>query len=109
VDADRGTVMIRQGKGRKDRMVPIGERALEWIAKYRDDVRPELAIGGDDGMLFLSNLGESFTPNVPLCLAPLRACQAIRCALGRMALVGVTVRAPASRAAALRGQSGQPQ
>ena len=63
VDADRGTVMIRQGKGRKDRMVPIGERALEWIAKYRDDVRPELAIGGDDGTLFLSNLGESFTPN----------------------------------------------
>lgn len=63
VDADRGTVMIRQGKGRKDRMVPIGERALEWIAKYRDDVRPELAIGGDDGTLFLSNLGEAFTPN----------------------------------------------
>jgi integrase/recombinase XerD len=63
VDADRGTVMIRQGKGKKDRMVPIGERALEWIAKYRDDVRPELAIGGDDGTLFLSYLGEAFTPN----------------------------------------------
>jgi len=29
IDADRGTVMIRQGKGKKDRMVPIGERALE--------------------------------------------------------------------------------
>lgn len=23
-------------------MIPIGERGLEWIAKYRDDVRPEL-------------------------------------------------------------------
>lgn len=63
VDADRGTVMIRQGKGKRDRMIPIGERALAWIAKYRDDVRPELAAGSDDGTLFLSNLGERFTPN----------------------------------------------
>jgi integrase/recombinase XerD len=63
IDVDRGTVMIRQGKGKKDRMIPIGERALEWIAKYRDDVRPELAAGGDDGSLFLTHLGEAFTPN----------------------------------------------
>ena len=40
IDPERGTVMIRQGKGRKDRMIPIGERALAWIGKYRDDVRP---------------------------------------------------------------------
>jgi len=33
------------------------------IVKYRDDVRPELATGSDDGTLFLSNLGEPFTPN----------------------------------------------
>ena len=26
--------MIRQGKGKKDRMIPIGERALAWIDKY---------------------------------------------------------------------------
>jgi len=60
IDAERGTVMIRQGKGRKDRIVPIGERALAWIAKYLDEVRPELAIGDDDGTLFLSNLGLPF-------------------------------------------------
>lgn len=63
LDAERGTVMIRQGKGRKDRMIPIGERALAWIEKYRNDVRPELALGVDAGTLFLSNLGEAFTPN----------------------------------------------
>jgi integrase/recombinase XerD len=63
IDADRGTVMIRQGKGKRDRMVPIGARALAWTARYRDDVRPELAIAGDDGTLFLSSLGEPFTPN----------------------------------------------
>jgi integrase/recombinase XerD len=63
IDTERGTVMIRQGKGKKDRMIPIGERALEWVAKYRDDVRLELATGEDDGSLFLTNLGEAFTPN----------------------------------------------
>jgi len=60
IDPERGTVMIRQGKGRKDRVIPIGERALNWIEKYRDEVRPELATGEDDGTLFLSNLGLAF-------------------------------------------------
>jgi len=63
VDAERGTVMIRQGKGKKDRMIPIGERAVAWIEKYRDDVRPELVTGADEGELFLSHLGEAFAPN----------------------------------------------
>ena len=63
LDFERGTLIVRQGKGRKDRMIPIGERALAWIAKYRDDVRPELATGSDDGTLFLSHLGEAFGPN----------------------------------------------
>jgi integrase/recombinase XerD len=63
IDFERGTVMIRQGKGRKDRMIPIGERALAWIEAYRDRARPELVTGRDDGTLFLSNLGEAFTPN----------------------------------------------
>ena len=30
LDADRHTLLVRQGKGRKDRVVPIGERALAW-------------------------------------------------------------------------------
>ena len=28
LDFERGTVLIRQGKGKKDRMIPIGDRAL---------------------------------------------------------------------------------
>jgi len=63
LDPERGTVMIRQGKGKKDRMIPIGSRALAWITKYRDDVRPNLASGADDGTLFLTTLGEAFLPN----------------------------------------------
>lgn len=63
IDIERGTVMIRQGKGKKDRMIPIGERALAWIEKYRDEVRPELVLGHDDGTLFLTVQGEAFSPN----------------------------------------------
>lgn len=63
IDLDRGTVMVRQGKGRKDRMIPIGERAMAWVEKYRDTARPELVTGRDDGTLFLTNFGEPFTPN----------------------------------------------
>ena len=63
VDYERGTLMVRQGKGKKDRMIPIGDRALAWVARYRDEVRPELAIAGDDGTLFLTVTGQAFSDN----------------------------------------------
>ncbi|MCP3880421.1 MAG: site-specific tyrosine recombinase XerC [Sulfitobacter sp.] len=63
IDIDRGTIMIRQGKGKKDRMIPIGDRALAWIDKYLTEVRSELVSGLDDGVLYLTNLSEAFTAN----------------------------------------------
>ena len=63
LDVDRGTVMVRQGKGRKDRMIPIGERALAWLDRYVTEVRPELVVEPDDGTLFLTNEGTPFTPS----------------------------------------------
>ena len=44
-------------------MTAIGDRALKWIRRYLDDVRPELVREPDDGTLFLTNLFEAFTPN----------------------------------------------
>jgi integrase/recombinase XerD len=58
VDVGRGTLHVRQGKGRKDRMIPIGERALAWIEKYLREVRPSYALEPDEGYLFLSQLGD---------------------------------------------------
>jgi integrase/recombinase XerD len=59
IDHERGTVMIRQGKGKKDRLIPIGDRALLWIARYRDRVRSGLVVGRDEGILFLGFMGEA--------------------------------------------------
>lgn len=63
LDGDRGTLMVRLGKGKKDRMVPIGERAVLWVEKYLEAARPSLVGIADDGTLFLTNLHEPFTPN----------------------------------------------
>jgi integrase/recombinase XerD len=57
-DLKNGTVFIRQGKGKKDRVVPIGDRAVAWIEKYLRETRPELAMEPDDMTLFLSQYGE---------------------------------------------------
>jgi integrase/recombinase XerD len=63
VDFGRGILGVRQGKGGKDRFVPIGERALAWLAKYLDEVRPQLLFGHDDGTLFLTADGTPFGRN----------------------------------------------
>jgi integrase/recombinase XerD len=63
VDAERGTILVREGKGLKDRMVPVGERALAWVHRYARDVRPELMMPPDPGALFLTTLGEQITPD----------------------------------------------
>jgi integrase/recombinase XerD len=58
VDLERGTVLIRQGKGAKDRMVPIGARACRWIEKYLYTVRPLYIDDVDSAVLFLAKHGE---------------------------------------------------
>jgi len=62
VDPDRGTVMVREGKGKRDRLIPIGDRALAWIRKYLDEVRPQLSLADDAGVLFLAVLGDAIDP-----------------------------------------------
>jgi integrase/recombinase XerD len=60
LDTERGTVMIRQGKGKKDRVIPIGDRAAAWLDKYIREARPRLVVEPDDRTVFLSNAGEPF-------------------------------------------------
>ena len=57
----RQGVLRVTGKGGKDRLVPVGELALERIAAYLADARPELAKGRQPAALFLSKRGEGMT------------------------------------------------
>ena len=56
VDFEQEHVHVRRGKGGKDRVVPLGEEAAYWVARYLRDARPALARGAEDA-LFLSATG----------------------------------------------------
>ncbi len=61
LDLERATATIRQGKGKKDRIIPLGDRAAAWVRKYLDQSRSQLVSEPDDKIVFLSNAGEPFS------------------------------------------------
>jgi site-specific recombinase XerD len=56
VDFEQELVHVRRGKGGKERVVPLGEEAALWLARYLREARPSLANGANDA-LFLSARG----------------------------------------------------
>lgn len=62
LDVRQGLVWIRRGKGGRDRVVPIGTRALRWIQRYLAEVRPRWVRGADCGFLFLTCRGGPLKP-----------------------------------------------
>jgi integrase/recombinase XerD len=64
VNPERGTLTVRRGKGKKDRVVPLGGRAASWVARYVREVRPRLSLDTRTQALFLSGYGEAFNPDV---------------------------------------------
>lgn len=61
VDATRRLLFVREGKGGKDRVVPIGERALAWLDRYLTEARPQL-IAVEIEALFVTDYGEPVSP-----------------------------------------------
>jgi integrase/recombinase XerD len=57
VDFNRGILQVREGKGRKDRFVPIGQRALKWVEQYLRRSRPALLPALNEPTLFVNSLG----------------------------------------------------
>ena len=80
IDAERGVVLIRQGKWGKDRLIPLGERALHWVGAYLDRARPELAWDAAELALFLSADGRALNP---VWLSTIVAGYVKRAALGK--------------------------
>lgn len=66
LDRDKRTVTVKQGKGRKDRLVPVGHVALGWLARYLAEARPQLVTKAKPGdaatRFFLTRTGHPFTP-----------------------------------------------
>jgi len=49
-----GVLFVRLGKGKKDRVVPAGERCIVWIERYLYEARPSLVCYPEDPALFLT-------------------------------------------------------
>jgi integrase/recombinase XerD len=59
LDLAEAAVTVRQGKGKKDRLVPVGERAIEAVSDYLTNARPALE-GDNTPFLFLNRWGRRF-------------------------------------------------
>jgi integrase/recombinase XerD len=69
VDFEQELVHVRRGKGAKDRVVPLGEEAAHWLARYLRDGRPELARGAENA-LFISARGRRLDTSTLRRLVP---------------------------------------
>jgi integrase/recombinase XerD len=63
VNVLREILVVRCGKGKKDRIVPIGRRAIDWIEKWVHDVRPDLISDLTGQSLFISSRGNRLQHN----------------------------------------------
>ena len=76
LDLQGGYCWVRQGKGRKDRVVPLGRLAAALIQHYLDGVRPQLLQGREDGALFVSLRGRRLSGRGIYALVKRAAAQA---------------------------------
>lgn len=60
VGLDEGALRV-MGKGSKERLVPFGEEAHQWVRRYLADGRPAILGGRASDALFVTRLGEPMT------------------------------------------------
>lgn len=60
VNLNVGVVRVL-GKGGKERLTPLGEEAVEWVAVYIKDTRPSLLGGKTSNALFVTSRGSAMT------------------------------------------------
>lgn len=65
IDLEGGHLRINQGKGSKDRIVPLGRKACQWLREYLNKVRPfylKRAQEPDERSLWIGQEGRSLSP-----------------------------------------------
>ena len=63
VQVERRCLFVCQGKGQKDRYVPIGVRALLWIARYVEGTRSRWLLDERERSLFVTHHGQPINPD----------------------------------------------
>ncbi len=61
VNLHQGFVLVERGKGGKDRLVPLGEEAADWLRRYIERARPALLGQRLCDALFVSQQGRPMT------------------------------------------------
>jgi integrase/recombinase XerD len=54
---------VRKGKGGKDRVLPMGERAHYWVERYLTESRPKLIESIHEEAVFINNYGNPYRDN----------------------------------------------
>jgi len=57
VNLEEGLLRVNEGKGAKDRVVPLGKQAAVFLKSYLSDIRPKLVRKNDEGHLWVSLYG----------------------------------------------------
>ncbi len=60
VNLRQGVLRIN-GKGDKQRLVPLGDEAIDWLEKYQNEARPRLLTGRQCEVLFISRRGQGMS------------------------------------------------
>jgi len=60
VNLRQGVVRVT-GKGQKERLVPMGEVAIDWLRRYLNEARPQLMLGNTNEKVFLTSRKDSMT------------------------------------------------
>jgi integrase/recombinase XerD len=60
INITQGVVRV-VGKGNKERLIPLGEEATDWLQRYAAESRPELAGGISARQLFITRRGRAMT------------------------------------------------
>lgn len=60
VSLDQGALRV-MGKGSKERLVPLGEIAADWLVRYLREARPALLAGRSCDEVFVTRLGSGMT------------------------------------------------
>ncbi len=64
INFEEGTLFVRQGKGMKDRIVPIGDIALNQVRQYINNERLKVSKNSQETTLLLNELGNPVRKNV---------------------------------------------